>query len=334
MPKKNKSNQYYHIVMINGGLGSQMAKYAFYVLLTRKCTGKKILIDTYFYQYDHAWNGYELNRIFGITAPDMVELYDEQDSPINGYFEKAFDFLKKEQPDTEIIRVSRGEYTYYNSRLAEIKKLRDKILFKIRYEAAIRLGKETKQYGFYMDRYKRNCFDLNANVYFDEFNYTSDRYFREIKDKLKEVFVFSEFTDDNNNNCCRQMMETESVILHVRRSDHLYDNGFLYDNHYYSKAVNFIKKRVENPVFFIFSDEPQWCETNKDELGLKESDKIIFVNWNQQDESFRDMQLMTYGKHNILAISSFSWWGYYLSKRTDKIVCAPKGYWLEVENHF
>lgn len=334
MLPKNKGKQYYHIVMINGGLGSQMAKYAFYVLLTKKCPKKRNMIDTYFYHYDNAWNGYELNRIFGIKAPDLVDLYEGQSSTVNGYFEKAYDFLTKENPKTEIIRVSRGEYTYYNSDYAKLKKLRDKILFKIRYELTMRLGKETKQYGFYRDRYKNNCFCLKANVYFDEFNYTSDKYFREIKDDLKEIFSFPKFTDTNNIDCSRKMMETESVILHVRRSDHMYDNGFLYENQYYRKAVCFIKEKVEKPVFYIFSDEPQWCEENREELGLNQDDKIIIVNWNKQEESFRDMQLMTYGKHNILAISSFSWWGYYLSKRTDKIVCAPKGYWLEVDKHF
>ena len=334
MLSANKEKQYYHIVMINGGLGSQMAKYAFYVLLTKKCPDKINMIDTYFYHYDNAWNGYELNRIFGIETSDMVDLYTKQDKKVNSYFDKAYDFLISEQPKKEVIRVSRGEYTYYNSRCAKLKKLRDKVLFKIRYELAMRLGKETKQYGFYMDRYKSNCFRLHANVYFDEFNYTSDKYFREIKEELKKVFSFPDFTDDNNQNYSKQMLQEESVILHVRRSDHMYDNGYLFENQYYSKAVSHIKKTVKDPVFYIFSDEPQWCEENKEELGLNTEDKIIIVNWNKQEESFRDMQLMTYGKHNILAISSFSWWGYYLSNRKDKIVCAPSGYWLEVENHF
>lgn len=60
-------------------------------------------------------------------------------------------------------------------------------------------------------------------------------------------------------------------------------------------------------------------------MGLNEQDEIYFVDWNTQLESYRDMQLMTYCKHNIIAISSFSWMGYYLSKhKKDKIVCAAR----------
>lgn len=328
---RNKE-KHYHIVTIAGGLGSQMAKYAFYLLLNKKSKNTINMIDTYFYQYQEAWNGYELNRIFGIEAPDITTLYDANEPLVHDYFKKAAEFFMKEQPKEEIIRVSRGEYTYYNSSLAKLKKLRDKIIFKFRYEYLTRFV--TKKYGYINDRYKNNWYRLNANVYYDEFNYTSDKYFKEIKDEIMDAFQFPDFIDRKNEFYKEKMLSEESVVLHVRRSDHMYDNGFLYEDNYYQKAVGYMKEKVSTPVFYIFSDEPDWCRNNKEELGLSESDQIVFVDWNQGAESFRDMQLMTYAKHNILAISSFSWWGYYLSKREDKIVCAPKGFWLEVEKHF
>lgn len=329
-----REKTYYQIAMIDGGLGSQMAKYAFYILLKHKCPDRMNMIDTFYYHYAHSWNGYELNKIFGIDAPDLIECYENMDMEGNGYFEKAYHFFLKEQPDVPVIRVSRGEYTYYNCRWAALRKFRDKVLFKIRYEWEMHFDNRARQYGYYHDRYKKNCFRLKANVYFDEFNYTSDQYFREIKSEIKKAFTFPDFCDEKNDNCAKKMLETESVVMHIRRSDHMYDNGYLYEQHYYKKTVNFIRSKVSEPVFFLFSDEPEWCEENKEVLGLRETDDIVIVNWNKQEDSFRDMQLMTYGKHNILAISSFSWWGYYLSSRKDKIVCAPEGYWLEVNNHF
>ena len=311
-----------------------MAKYAFYILLKRKCPDRINLIDTFYYHYAQSWNGYELDKIFGITAPDLVERYENLASGEDGYFWKAYAFFVKEQPDIPIVRVSRGEYTYYNCRWAKLRKFCDKALFKLRYEWAMHFDKRAKHYGYYQDKYKKNCFRLKANVYFDEFNYTSDIYFKEIKDEIKKAFTFPDFSDENIINCAKQMLETESVVIHIRRSDHMYDNGSLYELRYYEKAVGFIRSKVREPMFFLFSDEPEWCDDNRKILGLKEEDKVVVADWNKQGESFRDMQLMTYGKHNILAISSFSWWGYYLSGRQDKIVCAPEGYWLEVDNHF
>lgn len=329
-----KEEKHYCVVTIAGGLGSQMAKYAFYILLNKKSKNTINLIDTYFYKFQDSWNGYELNKIFGIDAPNIVEFYDDNEPLINDYFKKAYEFFLKEQPDEEIIRVSRGEYTYFNSKTAKIKKFRDKVIFKIKYEYLMHFSKEVKKYGYFSDRYKRNWYRLNANVYYDEFNFTSDKYFREIKDEIVKVFTFPEFTDEKNSFYSRKMLEEDSVVMHVRRSDHMYDNGFLYKDNYYGQAVECIREHVEKPVFYIFSDEAQWCSEHREELGLTKEDEVIVVDWNKGEESYRDMQLMTYAKHNILAISSFSWWGYYLSKHKDKIVCSPKGYWPEVGYHF
>lgn len=96
--------------------------------------------------------------------------------------------------------------------------------------------------------------------------------------------------------------------------------GFLSNYKTITQAIRQLNNIVNS------SQNPTW--------GLTSNDEVIIVDWNKGEDSYRDMQLMTYAKHNILAISSFSWWGYYLSKHRDKIVCAPKGYWLEAGYHF
>ena len=152
---------------------------------------------------------------------------------------------------------------------------------------------------------------------------------------MKETFRVPDFVKEQNREIAGRMMEGNSVALHVRRGDHMYDNGDLFQSGYFAKAVNFIKNYTkEKQIFYIFSGEMEWCREHLRELGLDDSDEVVYVDWNCGEESFRDMQLMTYCQHNILPISSFSWWGYYLSNAKNKIVCAPKGYWLEVEHHF
>ena len=75
--KKSKEEKHYRVVTIAGGLGSQMAKYAFYLLVNSKSKNTVNMIDTYFYQFAEAWNGYELDKIFGIDAPDITDVYDK-----------------------------------------------------------------------------------------------------------------------------------------------------------------------------------------------------------------------------------------------------------------
>ena len=58
-------------------------------------------------------------------------------------------------------------------------------------------------------------------------------------------------------------------------------------------------------------------------MGLIGNREVVFVDWNRKENSFRDMQLMSLCKHNIIANSSFSWWGAWLNQNESKVVIAP-----------
>lgn len=316
------------VVAILGGLGSQMFKYAFYLQIKEKDI---CYIDTTPYRLQRMWNGYELGKIFGIKEPDISELYTQDDideliqQGINykGIGEKAIAGIDASKP---IVSIFRGYlYPQRNRKIL--------LFISLVYNKIKRLiSKENDVQDKFPIIYRTNIF----SIYFDEFNHTSDYYLGNGKDKeqLIQVFKFPAFQDERNIKIADYMKSTESVAMHIRRSDHMYDNEQLFTDNYFFKSVNHIKSRTETPVFFLFSDEPDWCRHNLDLLGFREEDKVEIVDWNKGSESYRDMQLMTYCQHNILAISSFSWWGYYLSKREEKIVCAPMGYWLEVPVHY
>lgn len=312
------------VVAILGGLGSQMLKYAFY-LSVKENSNEKCYIDTTPFYMQNMWNGYELNRIFGINAPDIVDLYSEKEilnlkSCGYGYRKKTIETMKKMEPQKNIFYYIRGKkrkWSKFNNLLYTLN--------------SVFLSKYNTEF---IDEYDNKYLTIKDNVFFDEFNHTSDKYIKNIKYDLKKVFCFPEFQDKKNQEIKERMQQTEAVAVHVRRSDHLYDNEELISSGYYKKSVKYIKEKVECPVFFIFSEDVTWCKENLDKIGIEETDSYYFIDWNKNENSYRDMQLMTYCKHNILAISSFSWWGYYLSKHESKIVCAPKGYWSEVLVHF
>ena len=90
-------------------------------------------------------------------------------------------------------------------------------------------------------------------------------------------------------------------------------------SNYYDLAIQEIKSRVKDPHFFIFSDEVDKCRS-----FFKDLKNCCFIDWNKNENSYRDMQLMSLCKHNIIANSSFSFWGAYLNKNKDKTVICLK----------
>lgn len=321
------------VVALLGGLGSQMFKYAFFLCLRQNCQNEKCYISTIPFYMSEMWNGYELNKIFNITAPDFIELLtekeiDELKDYKYGYRNYMLYKMTELFPKRKCYFVNRGKIVTWKKWQYD-----NDIISRIRRKIAYILDKEQTIVETYLDTYDENYKSLYGNIVFDEFNHTSDKYISTEEIDFKKIFVFPKFMDTKNIEVMEKMLAVESVAVHIRRSDHLYDNNELFKNSYYIKAVDFIKSKVDNPIFFIFSEDKKWCNDHLSELGIEVSEACI-IDWNNNEDSFRDMQLMTYCKHNILAISSFSWWGYYLSNRLDKIVCAPIGYWFEVPIHF
>lgn len=152
--------------------------------------------------------------------------------------------------------------------------------------------------------------------------FISEHYFFDIADKIRKVFSFSEI-DIKNSEIATAMTSSNSVSLHIRRGDYL-DNPIycVCNDAYYTNAINYIKKHVKSPLFYVFSDDPIWC---KDFLVKFDIDFQI-IDHNQGRACYKDMFLMTQCKHNIIANSTFSWWGAWLNSNSEKIVIAPKSW--------
>lgn len=321
-------------VAILGGLGSQMTKYAFYLDVKKKCQNECCYIDTTPFHTLQMWNGYELNRIFGIKEQDLCDLYSEQekkqfeDVP---YKKIAMKKMHDMEPDRALYCTNRGKVIKYGTEQNIGVRLKGKVQSFINQYWFEKVMHDDR----HIDKYPSEYLSIDGNIYYDEFNHTSDFYFKDAAEEIRQAFIFPQFEDEKNKNIAKEMLETESVALHVRRSDHMYDNIALFERNYFKKSVDLIRQKAENLKFYVFSEETDWCSTHLEELGISNADDVCFIDWNHGEQSYRDMQLMTYCKHNILAISSFSWWGCYLSvNRENKIACAPNGYWFDIKNHF
>lgn len=162
---------------------------------------------------------------------------------------------------------------------------------------------------------------LCINGYFQ-----SAKYFENISDIIRADFSFIPQNSDENHILLNHIQVAKNpVCVHVRRGDYLTIGGGTAYNicslDYYKKAVNIIKNKVNNPTFFVFSaDDPQWAINNLD-IGAPFE---IIGNQNTGAFGYENMRLMSLCRHNIIANSSFSWWGAWLNIDPAKIVIAPR----------
>lgn len=155
----------------------------------------------------------------------------------------------------------------------------------------------------------------------------SEKYFSEIKRKVANAFKFPEI-DGSNEVYLKEILRTNSVSIHVRRGDYyLGINKDRYagicESDYYQMAIEKMDSIVDSAKYIVFSDDVEWCKAN---LNVKDA---TFVEGNTGKNSFRDMQLMSLCKHNIIANSSFSWWAAWLNENKKKIIIAPKK-WFQI----
>jgi hypothetical protein len=151
----------------------------------------------------------------------------------------------------------------------------------------------------------------------------SERYFAHVADVLREELAFASELPPSLG-CLRERIEhAESVSLHVRRGDYVADDKarMLHgccDIDYYRRAVERIATSVKDPVFFVFSDDPEWSRQT-----LRLSFETVHVTHTRGMSAAADLQLMSLCRHNILANSTFSWWGAWLNRNPGRLVVAP-----------
>lgn len=163
-------------------------------------------------------------------------------------------------------------------------------------------------------------------------HWQSEKYFKEYEHNIRNDFIFNKGLEGKNKATATKILESNAVSLHIRRGDYVQNKKTLSTHGvcslaYYKNAIEHIRQSVVNPVFFIFSDDILWVKDN-----LKLESAYYYIENNKGLESFNDMHLMSICKHHILANSTFSWWGAWLNPSKDKVVVAPKQWFIKEIN--
>lgn len=161
----------------------------------------------------------------------------------------------------------------------------------------------------------------------------SERYFKHIRNLLLEDFAIKDPLAGKDLEFAKEIKATDSVSLHIRRGDYV-TNAQTNSVHgtcspaYYTQAIKQIVARVAAPHFFVFSDDPEWARQN-----IKDPHPMTYVTHNDASKNYGDLRLMSLCKHNIIANSTFSWWGAWLNRNPDKVVVAPERWFADEEKN-
>jgi hypothetical protein len=156
----------------------------------------------------------------------------------------------------------------------------------------------------------------------------SEKYFKCIEDLIRDTFIFQNI-DEKNKMLAEEISSVNSISLHIRRGDYLKNSIYsgVCTEEYYMNAVEQMLSEIastQNLKFFVFSDDKDFATQFINKINYPAK----LIDSNKGMDSYKDMYLMSQCKHNIIANSSFSWWGAWLNNNPNKIVIAPKK-WFE-----
>jgi hypothetical protein len=149
--------------------------------------------------------------------------------------------------------------------------------------------------------------------------FQTEKYFKHIREELLIDFEFHDnILEPAKSVACNWKTP---IALHIRRTDYITNpNHTVLPIEYYQKSLEEFDNNCE---VIIFSDDPEWCMKQK----LFESDRFLI---SETNNTYLDLCLMTLCKGHIIANSSFSWWGAWISN-SEKVI-APSG-WFKGSNN-
>lgn len=326
------------VVHCECGLGNQMLDYCEYIATKKMNPTDECYIETIMFEIPECqevisgWNGFELATVFGVTAPDIKDYFS------NDQWHRIIESVERSRFWDNGWEYPKAIGDAFAHEGLSLKILCKSMYFDNGFKRALGFMKKTRLWSELLIRktdmqYKPISEQLflqtEENAYLGHtLQFMNAKNKIELIDKeIRETFVFPPLKDEMNMQAAREVQSVQSVGIHIRRDDAMYGiNRAVFLTGYYKRAVKLIKSKVSDPVFYVFGTPKtiRWVKENLGEIGLDpKKDKVCYIDWNSGADSFRDMQLLSLCKHNIISQSSFGWWGTYLNSNPDKITISP-----------
>jgi hypothetical protein len=304
------------MVYMNGGLGNQVFQYIF-ARYIEETTGERVLIDDMHYflleneikhnitntpantQDKYTHNGYEIEYVFpNVTKPLLLSEYFDKD---------VWDYMKEETKKSPL------------QRLGVVRQLLENGLDLSVLAEAVDMN-ELDGLTCPIYRSAGNCYNsaitsLPGDIYYYGY-WINPGWFNRYRDVFLKEFAFKPITDEKNKQYENDIKNTLSVGVHIRRGDFV-RLGWTVKDEYYHSAVTQLNKINKDIVFFVFSDDLEWCKENKTQLGFRKKNTVFVEGNYDYKNNYIDMQLMSMCDILIEGASSFSYLASLLNQNPD-----------------
>jgi hypothetical protein len=289
------------VIRVGGGLGNQMFQYVFYKYL--KQSGINASLDISFFStvnenshIKYKLDYFKLDDLNTVSFESCIEMID---------FAEYSNLIAVLNSDLEIKFKVRGIVRKIIRSIFKVAK----IPFKVKGTHYI----EWEEHDLHKIFNRRD--NLYVQGYFQKYKYADS-----IRDDILSDFSFNFDLSDYMKSILEDIENNYSISMHIRRGDYLGKKEFtICTMQYYLNAIEYLKSINLNGKYYLFSDDIKWA---KDNFSFLE-DYLVVDTSLEKFSDLCDLYLMTKTKNNIIANSTFSWWGAWLNTNPNKIVIAP-----------
>ena len=259
------------------------------------------------------------NQLFQYANAKRIAIAKKQNLKLDLKFYETWknpDYFRLDKFNTNYTIANNDEINFFKRVIFSQHRIDIRILIKILNRKLFKNNKyhiDCKTY-----KYDKKKLNKRKNLYLSGY-WGNEKYFKNIETIIRNEFTLKSGLNLENQKIQNKIRNSNSISLHIRRGDYV-NNPFFAEIplDYYRKAIDYIESFFPNSIYFIFSDDLNWARHN-----IKIDNEINFVDANNAKTDYMDLILMSHCKHNIIANSTFSWWGAWLNENPDKIVIAP-----------
>jgi hypothetical protein len=271
------------IQFLNGGLANQAFQYIFAKHYELSHPGQVMYMDDSYFALNTVHNGYELEKVFGIRPHMLSQAFDQD------VWQYMLEEKKKGKSIPQIFLDSGEQMEMVaETDFFDFNPFNGKVSF------------------VFCQGYRPELQDVGHNTYYHGY-WVDFRWFMRYENVFRKEFVFPPLTDYKNQKLMDDILNGNSISVHVRRGDYVSIGRAVDVGIYRSCVEECLDNSLGHCTLYVFSDDIGWCREHQGELGFDKFAKTVYVEGNVNGKNYIDLQLMSNCKGMILSNSSFSY---------------------------